>query len=215
MPLRTLFYASKLLAQIVDEKKLYISKIQKKPEPHFIVFYNGLEELPETSIYKLSDMYDKVSEDHDLELIVHVININFGRNPSLMESCEKLRGYSIYVSKVREFSAKMNTTEAVAHAIDYCINHNILCDFFQKERKAITMVSLYEHDQAGHMELIREEALEQGIEQGIERGISTINELNDYLIRENRIDDLRRSTTDPEFQARLLSELKNKEIICG
>ncbi len=73
------------------------------------------------------------------------------------------------------------------------------------------MVSLYEYDQAGHMELIREEALEQGIEQGVERGISTINELNDYLIRENRIDDLRRSTTDPDFQARLLSELKNKK----
>ena len=130
MPLRTLFYASKLLAQIVDEKKLYSSKIKKIPEPHFIVFYNGLEELPETSIYKLSDMYDNASEEHDLELIVHVININFGRNPSLMESCEKLRGYSIYVSKVREFSAKLNITEAVAHAIDYCIKHNILRDFF-------------------------------------------------------------------------------------
>ncbi len=207
MPLRTLFYASKLLAQIVDEKKLYSSKIKKIPEPHFIVFYNGLEELPETSIYKLSDMYDNVSEEHDLELIVHIVNINLGMNLSLMESCEKLRGYSIYVSKVREFSTKMNNAEAVAHAIDYCIKHNILRDFFQKERKAITMVSLYEYDQAGHMELIREEALEQGIE----RGISTINELNDYLIRENRIDDLRRSTTDPEFQARLLSELKNKK----
>ena len=72
------------------------------------------------------------------------------------------------------------------------------------------MVSLYEYDQAGHMELIREEALEQGIEQGIIQGMNTINELNDYLIRENRIDDLRRSTTDSEFQAKLLSELKNK-----
>ncbi len=33
------------------------------------------------------------------------------------------------------------------------------------------MVSLYEYDQAGHMELIREEALEQGIAQGIEQGL--------------------------------------------
>ena len=48
---------------------------------------------------------------------------------------------------------------AVTHAIDYCIKHNILRDFFQKERKAITMVSLYEYDQAGHMELVREETL--------------------------------------------------------
>ena len=171
MPLRTLFYASKLLAQIVDEKKLYSSKIQKIPEPHFIVFYNGLDELPKTSIYKLSDMYDSDSKEHDLELIVHIININLGMNTSLMESCEKLLGYSIYVSKVREFSTKMSTAEAVAHAIDYCIKHNMLRDFFVKERKAITMVSLYEYDQAGHMELIREEALEQGIAQGIEQGL--------------------------------------------
>ncbi len=121
MPLRTLFYASKLLAQIVDEKKLYSSKIQKIPEPHFIVFYNGLDELPETCIYKLSDMYCSDSKEHDLELIVHIININLGKNKNLMESCEKLLGYSIYVSKVREFSAKMSTAEAVAHAIDYCI----------------------------------------------------------------------------------------------
>ncbi|SKB51665.1 hypothetical protein SAMN06296386_101372 [Lachnospiraceae bacterium] len=62
-------------------------------------------------------MYDNASEEHDLELIVHIININLGMNPSLMESCEKLRGYSIYVSKVREFSAKMSNAEAVADTL--------------------------------------------------------------------------------------------------
>ena len=215
MPLRTLFYASKLLAQIIDEKKLYSSRIQKIPEPHFIVFYNGLDELPEKSIYRLSDMYDSDSSEHDLELIVHIININLGKNQSLMESCEKLLGYSIYVSKVREFSAKMSSAEAVAHAIDYCIKHNILRNFFIKERKAITMVSLYEYDQAGHMELIREEALEQGIAQGIKQGIeqgsqktlNDINTLNAYLIKSNRMDDLVRSTQDPQYQAQLLQEM--------
>ncbi len=73
------------------------------------------------------------------------------------------------------------------------------------------MVSLYEYDQAGHMELIREEALEQGIKQGIEQGsqktLNDINTLNAYLIKSNRMDDLVRSTQDPQYQAQLLQEM--------
>ncbi len=73
------------------------------------------------------------------------------------------------------------------------------------------MVSLYEYDQAGHMELIREEALEQGIAQGIKQGsqktLNDINTLNAYLIKSNRMDDLVRSTQDPQYQAQLLQEM--------
>ncbi len=170
MPLRALFYSSKLYAQIVDEKFLYSSTIHSIPEPHFVVFYNGVDELPETSIYNLSDMYDRCSEDPDLELKVHIVNINLGKNKKLVESCKKLHGYSVYVAKIREYSATMPTSEAVANAINYCIKHDILRDFFLKERKAITMVSLFEYDQAGHMELIRDEAHEQGRIEGLMEG---------------------------------------------
>ena len=226
MPLRTLFYSAKLYAQIVDEKKLYSSKIQKIPEPHYVVFYNGLDELPEESTYRLSDMYEKSSEKPDLELTVHVININFGKNKYLTDSCEKLYAYSVFVSKIREYSSKMSTLKAVTRAIDYCIDNNILSDFFLKERKAITMVSLYEYDQASHMKLIKEESyqdgvedgikqgVEQGVEQGIKQGIeqgsaqtkSQIQKLFYILISENRVDDLQRACQDTAFLNKLLDE---------
>ncbi len=50
----------------------------------------------------------------------------------------------------------------------YCIENDILKDFFLKERRAITMFSLYEYDYEGHMNLIREEGREEGREKGHE-----------------------------------------------
>ena len=60
----------------------------------------------------------------------------------------------------------------------------------------------YEHDRASAIEY----GIEQGIEQGIERGHNQINKLNHQLIEANRFDDLKRSTTDPKYQAELLKE---------
>ena len=214
MPLRALFYSSKLYSQIVDEKHLYSSTIHSIPEPHFVVFYNGVDELPETSIYKLSDMYARCSEEPDLELKVHVVNINLGKNKKLVESCKKLHGYSVYVAKIREYSATMSTADAVANAINYCIKHDILRDFFLKERKAIAMVSLFEYDQAGHMELIKEEALEEGIKQGMEQGIAQgidirteqMQKLFGILAKENRMEEISKACSDSKYLEHLFEE---------
>lgn len=66
------------------------------------------------------------------------------------------------MAKIREYSRKLSRKAAVEHAIDYCIEYDILKDFFLKERRAITMFSLYEYDYKGHMNLIREEGREEG-----------------------------------------------------
>lgn len=165
IPLRCLFYVSKLYAQIVDEKNIFSSSIKHIPEPHFVVFYNGIEDLPEEMTYRLTDMYENPSNDPALELKVKVFNINYGKNESLMRSCQTLNGYSIYVAKIREYSKRLSKKAAVEHAIDYCIENDILKDFFLKERRAITMFSLYEYDYEGHMNLIREEGREKGHEE--------------------------------------------------
>ena len=41
---------------------------------------------------------------------------------------------------------------------------------------------------------------------GIEQGMEKVNKLINLLIEANRLDDLKRSTTDPEYQAQLLKE---------
>ena len=55
--------------------------------------------------------------------------------------------------------------------------------------------------------MIRElEIREEGKAEGRGEGITEINALNSWLISENRFDDLRRATTDPAYQAKLLHE---------
>ena len=170
MPLRCLFYVSKLYAQIVDENKIYSSKVKHIPEPHFVVFYNGVEQLPEVMTYKLSDMYDSDNTAPDLELTVKVLNINRGMNPDLMNSCAKISGYSIFVAKIREYNTELPIEDAVPAAIDYCIENNILKDFFVKQRKAITMFSLYEYDYKSHLKSEHDDGFEEGQAQGIAIG---------------------------------------------
>ena len=168
--LRCLFYVSSLYSQLIDEDKIYGSKLISIPEPHFVVFYNGTDSFPEEMTYRLSDMYQDCSKAPALELVVKVFNINQGMNPKLMHSCKKLNEYSIFVAKTREYSERMPLTKAVNKAIDYCIAHDILKDFLSKERKAVAMYSLYEYNKNGHMKVVREEGREEGLEQGLEQG---------------------------------------------
>lgn len=52
----------------------------------------------------------------------------------------------------------------------------------------------------------KEEGLAEGLAKGEVKGKSNINQLIQALIRDNRLDDLVRSTTDPDFQEELLKE---------
>ena len=47
---------------------------------------------------------------------------------------------------------------------------------------------------------------QRGIQRGIERDRRALNRLNDLLIKDGRIEDLKRSTKDSDFQQKLLDE---------
>ena len=154
----------------IDEDQLYNEKRIKIPTPHFVVFYNGIDELPEEMTYKLSEMYEQKTDNPELELTIKVLNINHGMNQSLMRGCKMLNDYSIYVSKEREFYEEYDSHEkAVIRAIDYCIENDILRDFLLKERKAVYMYSLSEYNQTAHLKSVFEDGKEQGIAIGEER----------------------------------------------
>lgn len=65
-------------------------------------------------------------------------------------------------------------------------------------------------DRVAEIEYIKDELREQGIKQGIAQGTGIINVLNQHLIQDNRLEDLRRSTTDSEFQKELIKEYNLK-----
>jgi hypothetical protein len=68
-----------------------------------------------------------------MERIVHAYNINHGHNPEILKKSGTLNGYSIFVGKVREYLKKEESLEkALPSAVKYCIDNNILVDFFRE-----------------------------------------------------------------------------------
>ena len=49
--------------------------------------------------------------------------------------------------------------------------------------------------------------VKQGIAQGIAQGMAELTLLNNYLMKQKRLDDLERSFDDPDYQQQLLLEL--------
>ncbi|WP_418462565.1 hypothetical protein [Frisingicoccus sp.] len=171
MPLRNLFYVADIYSKLTAKANLYGSRLVKIPEPKFVVFYNGTDELPERSELRLSDAFEKKSESMDLELKVLVLNINPGYNEELMEKCKSLRDYMIFVSRIREYSQHMALNKAVEISIQTCIDEDILAEFLRKNRAEVLKVSIYEYNEALHIQQEREAAREDGLQQGMQQGL--------------------------------------------
>lgn len=154
MPLRSLIYFIATIHERVKEKKqdLLGRSLIKIPLPHFVVFYNGSENRPEKEILKLSDAYEKASENPELELICTVYNINYSHNSEMLNTCKVLNEYSLFVQKVREQVENLkkydrmsvSIDEAVKKAIDYCIDHDILKEFLEERGNEVLHVMTFD-----------------------------------------------------------------------
>lgn len=166
MPLRDLFYVATQFQKMVKNKDMYSRKKIILPTPRFIVFYNGKEMQPEKVIYKLSDSFEHVKENSNLELIVEQYNINKGYNSELLKNCRELKEYMIYVDTVRKNCEIMSLEKAVESAVDECISNGILREFLMNNKAEVTRMSIFEYDEELHSRTL----LEEGIEIGMERG---------------------------------------------
>ena len=155
---------------LTKDENLYGSRQVMLPRPKFVVFYNGVEEMEERSILKLSDAFAEGEGEAELELKVLVLNINPGFNQGLMEKCRTLRDYMIFVSRIRQYSQEQELEEAVEQAIDECISEGILEKFLRKNRAEVKKVSIYEYDEEKHIRQEREDAKEDGRKEGREEG---------------------------------------------
>ncbi len=127
-----------------------------------MVFYNGIEKLPEQSILQLADAFPQKSGKPKLNLEVLVLNINAGYNLELMEHCRTLREYMIYVDTVRTYAKEMSFPGAVDRAISECISKGILADFLSRNQAEVKKVSIYEYDEEKHIRQEREDAMQKG-----------------------------------------------------
>ena len=103
-----------------------------------------------------------------MELKVLVININEGYNQKLMESCQILKEYAQYVSKVRTYKKTLSLNEAVEKAVEECIQEGILREFLLANKAEVVAMSIFEYDREWEEEILRKEEFEAGRELGKE-----------------------------------------------
>ena len=150
IPLRDLIYIGIEYQQYVDDKSLYSSRLQKIPAPKFMVFYNGTDAVDDRVELRLSNAYEHLAGE------------------GLMEQCQTLKEYAIYVARVRKYTSEMNLNDAVARAIDECIKEGILVEFLRKNRSEVKMVSILEYDKEWEEKKLRKAEYEAGKSDGIE-----------------------------------------------
>ena len=171
IPLRDLIYIGIEYQQYLNDKSLYSSKLQKIPAPKFMVFYNGTDDVEDRMELKLSSAYEHLAGEPDLELKVLMLNVNEGHNKELMEQCQTLKEYAIYVARVRKYASELNLNDAVERAITECIKEGILVEFLRKNRSEVKMVSILEYDKEWEEKKLRKAEYEAGKEDGRNEGI--------------------------------------------
>ena len=109
MPLRMLQYAGNLFEQSITRrrKNKYGKKLVDLPVPRLVVFYNGRDNAPDQMILKLSDAFpEEKRKQSDIEVRVHMLNINKGRNKDMMAACKPLDEYAWIVDEIRRNEKK-------------------------------------------------------------------------------------------------------------
>ncbi|MDR2110357.1 MAG: hypothetical protein LBP32_03525, partial [Spirochaetaceae bacterium] len=153
--------------------KIYANKLVRIPRPEFIVLYNGTDKCPDQMTLKLSDAFKEAGDllggagrPLNLELVVKVYNINPGHNEGMLKKCGALKGYSVFVDKVRQYAHTIPDEKlAFKEAINDCIGRNILREFLELHASEVINMLLTEWKLEDALEVEREEGREEGREE--------------------------------------------------
>ena len=171
MPLRFLMYIARLYEKMIDNKAIYRENLIKIPTPEFIVLYNGKKEQPENRMLRLSDAFIIEKSDIKLEVIVKVININYGKS-KILEKSKSLNEYSYFIYEIQKYLDEgLPLKEAIKNAIQDCIKQNVLKNFLERNGSEVINMLYTEFDIDVAKEVWQEEAKEQGRQEGRQEGI--------------------------------------------
>ena len=217
MPLRSLMYIGRVYERIVPVRDRYKKKMVKLPKPEFYTFYNGKEKWEKEKVLKLSDAYMEEDGAPMLDLEVKVININPDEKHEILEKCQVLKEYGQFMDVINEYQ-EMGVEDVYKRAVEYCIEHGILSDYLSRKGSEVVNMLIAEYDYDMDIEVQREEAYEDGVAAGKELGMATgkeigfvqganrVNDLVRHLIEDGRLEDLKKSAEDVEYQKSLMKE---------
>ena len=171
MPMRFLIYAGMQYAKFVETDSSYFrfsSALQKAPTPKCVCFYNGIAEKEDKIILKLSDSFDF---EGDIDVRVTMLNINYGHNKKLMESCRPLWEYSWFTDKVRKGDKnKRELIKAINHALQDMPDDFAIKPFLIANKAEVTSMCITEYNEARVRREMRKEAKAEGRAEGRAEG---------------------------------------------
>ena len=178
MPLRMLKYLSNLYSKYVKENALDIfgKGIIELPVPKLITFYNGLDDVEDEIILRLSDSFPECQKENgDVEVKVRMLNINYGHNKRLIQECSPLKEYSWLIDRIRTYNVELGIEKATTKAIREMPSYFEIKNFLVLHMSEVADMMLAEDQEINALELVGNAREKKGIEKGIEQGIiSTI-----------------------------------------
>ena len=175
MPLRGLMYFAELYQKHLtkQDRDLFTTALVKIPTPNFVVFYNGSRDMPDVTKLRLSEAFEIPAENGDFEWTATMLNINAGRNKTLLQKCKPLYHYSCYVDRVKtNVRSGMTKENAVSEAVNFAIQNDFLDGYFKIQKAEVLNMSLTEFDQEAYDRHRFNEGKEAGIAEGKEIGIA-------------------------------------------
>ncbi len=127
-----------------------------------------MRDEPESSVLRLSDAYEG---DGDIEVLVTILNINYGKNKALMEACRPLREYAWFIDRVRTLQKdKDDLGASVYTAIDQMPEDYMIKPFLLDNRSEVMKMVLTEYDQEKTIEKAVDEGRREGRNEGRKEG---------------------------------------------
>ena len=169
MPLRGLVYFAELYQKPLtkQDRDLFTTALVKIPTPNFVVFYNGSRDMPDVTKLRLSEAFEIPAENGDFEWTATMLNINAGRNKTLLQKCKPLYHYSCYVDRVKSnVRSGMTKENAVSEAVNFAIQNDFLDGYFKIQKAEVLNMSLTEFDQEAYDRHRFNEGKEAGIAEG-------------------------------------------------
>ena len=159
MPIRFFLHSAQLYDKYMFEHNCYRygKKLIKLPCPKCVCFYNGTEEQPEEITLSLSDAF--ITGEPDIEVKVRMLNINYGKNKTLMKACKPLYEYSWLVETIRKGNSDIE--KAVDEALDKLPNDFEIKKFLLMHRAEVKGMFLTEYDEEKILAQERQEGIQE------------------------------------------------------
>lgn len=168
MPVRFLNYLSGIYEEILENgnSSRYGSTLIQLPAPRCIVFYNGLERDFSKKTLKLSDAFQRNAKT-DVEVSVQVLNVNEGKNKSLLAKCKPLMEYSWLISRIRE-NQKTGTPlkKAINKALNEMPDNFAIKAELLSQKVSVEEMLLTEYNEKKELEKIGKEHFKKGLIEG-------------------------------------------------